>query len=246
MLIGYKDENDEYHGFLGSVKKEEYRLLNRLSKNCTSPDILSIDELKGLSDIKDLLARAQIRLYESEKELSEDKKQKLDTVKKALGEALESFDVYRKDAAQLDILLSFCVVDAQYSELNEKSGEYESKNFQDVDTSEEDVPLLYESIEADYVKHIAISEDFVGVISDWIMLDGGRILNEAVISEDDEEALESEIEWWSDNIDVFEDATSFNLTTMLFRALRNNVLKSERTGELVLSHKDWSERIEVL
>jgi len=137
-------------------------------------------------------------------------------------------------------------MDAQYSELNEKSGEYKSKNFQEVDTSEEAVPLLYESIEVDYVKHIIVSEDFVAVISDWFMLDGGRILNNAAISEDDEEALESEIEWWIDNIDIFEDATSFNLTTMLLRALRNNVLKSERTGELVLSHKDWSKRIEIL
>lgn len=44
----------------------------------------------------------------------------------------------------------------------------------------------------------------------------------------------------------FEDMTNHNLTTMLFRALRNNLLKCNRLGELVLNHKDWLKRIELL
>ena len=63
---------------LGFLEATEYRLLKKLAEKCTYPGILSVDELKALSDVKDLLARAQIRLYEVEKELSEAGKQKLE------------------------------------------------------------------------------------------------------------------------------------------------------------------------
>lgn len=245
VLIGYQDEDGDYHGFLGSLEAEEYRLLKRLSKRCTRPGILSIDELKALSDAKDLLAKAQIQLYDYEKQLlSEVSKKKLERLSKVLGMALESFDVYRKDAPQLDFLLSFCIIDMNSSEINEETGE-KSENFQLV--NEEAVPGLKEPIEDGAFKYIAVPRDFVDAFREWDELDGRRLLNEASSAMgDDEDIMQTEIEWWRDNIDYFEDESGLDLTTMLFRAMRNNVLKSKRTGEPVLAARDWSKRIEVL
>lgn len=245
VLIGYQDEDDNYHGFFGSLEAEEYRLLKRLSKRCTRPGILSIDELKALSDAKDLLAKAQIQLYDYEKQLlSEVSKKKLERLSKVLGMALESFDVYRKDAPQLDFLLSFCIIDMNSSEINEETGE-KSENFQLV--NEEAVPGLKEPIEDGAFKYIAVPRDFVDAFWGWDELDGRRLLNEASSAMgDDEDIMQTEIEWWRDNIDYFEDESGLDLTTMLFRAMRNNVLKSKRTGEPVLAARDWSKRIEVL
>lgn len=247
VLIGYKDDEGDYHGFLGTLKVKEYKLLRELAERSSSPSKLSVDELKTLSDAKDLLARAQIKLYEFEKELSETGKQKLEKVNKVLGKTLESFDVYHQDAPQLDFLLSFCLIDAQYSELEEKSSEYESKNFQYVEEGSNGSLLLEESIDEGIIKHIAIPEDLVSTISEWIDLDGRRLANEASMSEDDEGVRETEIEWWRDNMGFFEYETEdSDLTMMLFRALRNNVLKCERTGKPVLSSEDWPKRMELL
>ena len=245
VLIGYKDEDDEYYGFLGSLEAEEYTILNRLSERCTSSGILSTDELKALSDVKDLLAKTQIKLYDVEKELTEEVNQKLENVRNSLGTALESFDIYREEAPQLDLLLSFCIIDAGYSEIGE-SGEYESENFEYVNTADEEVILFKEGIESGAVKHIALSEELLEVIGDWSEFDKRRVINEAQTSELDENAMETEIEWWRDNMAYFEDITSFNLTTILFRAIRNNVLKCKRTGDSVLSSVDWQKKIELL
>ena len=48
-LSGYKDEDDEYHGFLGCLEIEEYSLLKKLTEKCTYPDLLSVDKLKTLA-----------------------------------------------------------------------------------------------------------------------------------------------------------------------------------------------------
>lgn len=243
--MGYQDEGGEYHGFEGSVDEAEYRLLRRLARRCVSPSILSIDELKALSDAKDLIAKAQIQLYDSERQLlSEASKKKLEKLSKVLGMALESFDIYRKDAPQLDFLLSFCIIDMNSSEINQETGE-KSENFQYV--GEDVVPGLKEPIESGAFKYIAVSKDFVDAIWEWDELDGRRLLDEASLATgDDEEVMETEIEWWRDNMGYFEDEPGLNLTTMLFRAVRNNVLKSKRTGKPVLAAGDWPRRIEVL
>lgn len=240
VFIGYKDEDNEYHGFLGTLEAEEYTLLKRLSERCTSPGILPIGELKALSDIKDGLVRAWIKLYETSKELPETEKQGLEKVEKALGQAIEAFDAYREKAPQLDLLLSFCTIDAEYSE-NE-----ESENFEYIHTPDEEVPLLKESIEYGAIEHITVSAELVNAIYEWIELDGRRLLHLASMMEDDKEAMKTEIEWWKDNIWYFEEEPDYDLTTMLFRALRNNEMKCIRTGKLVLSSVDWVKRIEVL
>jgi len=87
-LVGYKDEDGEYYGFLGSLKVAEYRLLKGVSERCASLGVLSIDESKVLSDAKDILAKGWIKLCEPEKEFSEAGKQKLEKVRKILEERL--------------------------------------------------------------------------------------------------------------------------------------------------------------
>lgn len=116
-----------------------------------------------------------------------------------------------------------------------------------MDTSEEEIPLLQESIDYGAVEFIDVSEDFVDTISEWTILDGRRILNEAALAiGDDEDVMETEITWWNDNVAFFEEKPDFILTTMLFRAVRNNVLKSRRTRKPALAARDWSKRIEIL
>jgi len=249
VFLSYKDEDDGYHGFLGSLEAEEYTILNRLSERCTSPGILSTDELMTLSDIKDLLAKTQIKLYEVEKELTEEASQKLEKVRNSLGMTLESFDAYREEAPQLDLLLSFCIIDAGYSEIGE-TGEYESKNFIVLNPEEGVIPGLDELIQSGDITHIAVSYELMSFIDEWIDLDGRRILSEAQIAEDEvgweikRDSIGTEFEWWRHNI-AYDDC-EYDFTAMLFRAIRNNVLKSKRTGDAVLSSEEWSKRIEVL
>lgn len=338
VLIGYKDAEDEYHGYLGNLDISEYRLLKKLSEECASPNVLSIDKLKLLSDAKDLIAKTRINLYEIEKEFSETEKQRLKKVNQSLGEALASFDIYRKDAPQLDFLFSFCGIDVSESdsdsdyasgkfwEVPEDEEELEVKrptkgkkanrdewikylvsdkiipvwneSFQpfpvyfrrlikpeeggvhlegfgkktrkrvaeilgietkeDCERVREEIHSLDESIAVSDIKHIAVSEDFVNTIYDWIECGGRRQMDEQMMSESEigwvakydidleDISVATEIEWWRDNIDYIEYATKYNLTTMLFRALRNNILKCERTGKTILSSKDWLKRMEIL
>lgn len=249
VFIGYKDENDEPHGFYGILEKKEYGLLKSISEKFNSPGILSTDELQALSDVKDILAKAQIKLYDIGRDLSESNKQKMEKISKVLGETLESFDVYRQDAPQLDFLLSFCIIDSHYVELDEDTDNYESNNLlyvsPDFIDDDELITTIFESNVLSDASQLIVSEDMMNVISEWIDLDGRRYLIEASMTEDDEYLIEEEIEWWRDNMSWFEYIHDFDLTLMLYRALRNNVLKSMRTGKLVLSHKDWSKRIEI-
>lgn len=340
VLIGYKDSESEYHGFQGFLEITEYKLLKRLAEKCAHSDILSIDELVDLSDVKDLLARAQIRLYEFEKGFSEAKKQKLESITNALGAILGSFDVYRKDAPQLDFLLSFCWIDASGSDSEDDyaSGKFwavnedEEEYFEDIGVEkptkgkkarrdewinylasvkaipvwdesfqpfqvdfrrlttpenggvhlegfgkktrrrvaeilgieakedcervqgeiEESFPVssFDESIAVGDIKHIAVSEDLVFVIVDWIELDGRRLICDASTSELEIElgggVEESDFEWWRDKMTFSDASAETNLTRILFKALRNNMLKCVRTGKLVLSSNDWSKRMELL
>lgn len=243
VLIGYQDEDDEYHGYLGALKRSEYGLLKKLSEKCTSQNVLSIDKLKLLSDAKDHIAKARTELYEIEKEFSKTEKQRLKEVKQLLGEALASFDTNNKDAPQLEFLLSFCIIDAFYSEESEESGEYESKNFHYMDTED---PLLQENVESGAMEYIDVSEDFVNTIYDWIDCDGRRIINEASMAEEWWDTLENEIKWWKEHIDYLDDRTEYNLTTMIFRCVRNNMLKCDRIEKPILSEIGWSKRIEIL
>jgi len=247
VLIGYTDENDEYYGFLGSLKVPEYVLLKKLSEKCKSSSILSIDELETLSDIKNLIAKTQIKLFDYEKDLSNSRKRKLEKVNQAIGNLLKSFDVFRDEAPQLDFILSFCIIDAEYCEYSDEN-EYESKNFHYVNP---DTPGIWESFEAGLIEYMAVSHELFGAIYEWIELDGRRIFDEAQNADTEAEwkrergAIDVEIDWWRDNIAYFEDC-EYEFTTMLFRAIRNNILKSKRRGESVLSERDWSKRIEIL
>ncbi len=67
------------------MKDEEYKLLKKISNKFDSVDALSIDELKALSDSKDLLVKAQLKLYGIEKGVSKARKHKIVNVKKNLG-----------------------------------------------------------------------------------------------------------------------------------------------------------------
>lgn len=332
VFIGYKDEDEKYHGFLGLLEAKEYELLKTLAERFSSLDILSTDELKALSDIKNDLAEAQIKLHELEEEYFNNNKFK--KISDALGKVIESFDTYREDAPHLDFILSFCIIDASESDFED---DYQSGKFWKVyeDDAEEiemerptkekkadkeewinylasvrAVPVwtekyqpfpvsfrrlqqegiegdhlegfgkktrrrvaeilcieskedcekvrreimekfqeltpLNEKIEKDEVKHIDVSEELADVIYEWTeLLDGRRILTEATMSEDNVDAMEAEIEWWRDNMAYYDDITEYNLTTMFFRAVRNNVLKCKRSGSRVLSSVNWSEKIEI-
>jgi hypothetical protein len=244
VLIGYRDDGG-YHGYFGTLKVREYELLRRLAERASGPGNLSEDELKALSDVKDLIIKAQIRLHEIPSS-SKERLYKYIEVREALGRSSDSFNTFDDEAAQLRFLLSFCILDAQYLEWNDETDNYESENFEYVDQAEEEVPLLDESIEVGAIKHIAVSEGIVSTIYEWIALDGRRLLNEASMAEDDEDMMETEIKWWRDNISYFEEEPDYDLTTMLFRALRNNELKCRRTGKPVLSSRNWSRRIEIL
>ena len=156
-------------------------------------------------------------------------------------------DVFRDEAPQLDFILSFCIIDAEYCEYSDEN-EYESKNFHYVNP---DTPGILESFEAGLIEYIAVSYGLVGSILEWIEFDGRRIFSGAQLSDTEAEwkleggAIDVEIDWWRDNIAYFEDC-GYDFTTMLFRAIRNNILKSKRRGESILSSEDWSKRIEIL
>ena len=112
--------------------------------------------------------------------------------------------------------------------------------------TEAEDPLMRESIKVGMIRWIEVSEDFMNVISEWIEEDGRRAVNEAIITEEEGDAMETEIDWWKDNMQYFEEEVEFNFTEMVFRCLRNNVLKCVRTGKSILSSKDWSKRMEIL
>jgi len=344
VFIGYESEKNEYQGFIGRLDIAQYELLKKLAEKCSRPDVLSIDKLEALSDAKDLLAQVYIKLYDYKEGLSEDEGRKVENVVKAMGEALESFDIYRDDAPQLDFLLSLFIMDASESDPDR---DYESGKFQELDEDEEKLKVetprkgkkahskewikylasvktipvwdeslqpfpvyfrrlikpeearshlegfgkktrkrvaeilgiknrkdckrvrreiekrfpqagLEERIKAGDIKYIAVSEDFVDVIHEWFELGGRRQMAEQTMSEGEIEwiaevdikiedtAIATEIEWWRDNINYFETETEYELTTMLFRAMRNNILKCARTGKLVISSPDWEKRIEIL
>jgi len=237
VFIGYKDENNGYEGFVGAVTDEEYELLKRLSERCNDPGLLSIEELKAISDIKDSIVKAWMKIHETSKEL-ESENQVLDTVERALGQAIEAFDAYNVKAPQLAFLLVFCIIDAKYFQRDE--------GFDAISFDYEEAFILELPIEDGAIKHIAMSEELTWAVEEWIDLDGRRLMDEAFFSEDDEDAMESEFEWWKENIRYFEELVEYDLTTMLFRALRNNEMKCIRTGKQVLSSIEWVKRIEIL
>ncbi len=70
---------------------------------------------------------------------------------------------------------------------------------------------------------------------------------EAQSSEGDIHAQITELEWWQDdsNWRWIEDSDSEDLT-VVFRAIRNSLLKGIRTGEPVLASDKWIERIEII
>jgi hypothetical protein len=239
VFIGTQDDDGNYQGYLGTLETIEYTLLTTLITQCARHDVLSIDDLKRLSDIKDLLAQAQITLYDIENTLPETRKTQWATVNNALGETLDTFDQYRPDAPQLAFLLTFCILDAGYTEDNEP-------RFQYMDTTEEDPAILDVSIEHGAIEYIEISDEFMNVIADWLALDGREIIELPMIVGDDWDSVDVEIAWWRDNMRRLEADTEFNLTTLLFRAVRNNVLKSKRLRDHVLSHHDWPDRMEIL
>ena len=243
ILVGYQNEEGEYIGFRGSLRASDYRLLNALAKKCTSPKILSLEQLNALSNTKDLIAKAQIRIYEAESILGG--KKEYSEIHNAVGKALESFDAYRKDAPQLDFLLSFLIADLDNSHFDEEKRE-QSENFKDINATGENATVLSELIDQGVIKQILVPEDFVAAIAEWNELEGRTILDEASdATGDDEGVLETEIYWWRDNIAFYEEEPDLELTTMLFRAVRNNVLKTMRTKEPVLASGDWQKLIEV-
>ncbi len=170
--------------------------------------------------------------------------------KKILEETIESFDVFRENAPQLDFILSFCIIDSNwYAEIDEETGLYRYPSFTYVNPhfkNDESRVNIYEANYLDLYEKLILSKDMLDVIVEWIDLDGGKHLNDAFMAECGEYTMETEIEWWRNNINYFEYASNLDLTIMLFRTLRNNLLKSMRTGELVMSHKDWSKRTEIL
>lgn len=201
VFVGYKDKDNGYQGFIGKVSREEYELLRDLAEKCSRSNVLSWEKLYALSEAKDFLARAYIKIFEYMKNsmLSTKERRKAEKVAKAIGKALESFDIYRDDAPQLDFMLSFCIIDA--SESNPED-EYRTGKFWEIYEDEECFPerSLDERIKAGITKYILVEADISAPISEWIELDGRRQMTEQMISE-------GEIEWVAEGSSKIENTT---------------------------------------
>lgn len=244
VFIGYwsKDEED-YLGFYGELEEDEYELLKKLAEESSSPECLSDEELIALSDIKDNIARALIKLYETEKTLSEGVRNKLEIVEKVIGKALASFNVFRPDAPHLEFLFTFCVIDVLNAEYDEET---DISKFTFLDISPDsgfDFSMI--AILPD-LKIISINPALYDCLVDWMNFEGRRLMFEQIWEEEDEDAIDSAIEWWRDNICIIEEDCEYDITRVLFRMLRNNLLKVKRTKELVLTHRRWCNQIEFL
>jgi len=80
---------------------------------------------------------------------------------------------------------------------------------------------------------------------EWMYLDGRTETTNTDMSEGDKEAGESVLKYFREHLGHFDEESDEELTFILFRAVRNSLLKSRRTGQPVISSKEWPERIEL-
>lgn len=236
VLIGFEDVDGELHGMLGDIDLDEYELLAKLSNDCMSQNVMSLDELQSISDDRDDLVNVIYKRYFKKKESVGDEKERIEGELKGLIRMFEGYEEYRGRASPLEFLLSLSIITVDHR-FDRGIDDEEIYSVDDLFTLVDSDSL--DDLEKTGFKQIQMAPELFEAYYEFFWIhDGLNIVYEASLSEDDEDALETEIMWFQENMDYFFEEMENGYAFLMLRAIRNNVLKHLVTGELPLIHKD--------
>jgi hypothetical protein len=230
--------NDEFSGYYGELKKHDFTILDNILKKVTLGKGISEDAVFYLSNLKNMTANIWMEIYK-EKNNGNLKNLDLVPILKNVETVLESYNKYDKDVPHMGFLLNFIMLDFEYS----KEEDYNSISYFEMINYESDIYEVENTLIPTYI----IDGDLIAALSEWESLEGPRLLREASFSEGDEVALMTEIDFWSDdNYLCDDDYVDYPWTACIFRALRNNTIKSIYKKCDILGSRYWKKRMEIL
>lgn len=236
--------NDEFSGYYGELKRRDFTLLDSVLTKITLGENMSSDAVFYLSNLKNQVANIWMKIYK-EKNTGYLKNLDLEPILKSIENVLESYNKYDKDVPQMGFLLNFIMLDFEYS----KEEDYNRISYFDrINPESEIYEGIETSIEHEVIPSYIIDGDLISALDEWETLEGPLLLSEAYYSEDDEEdALMTEINFWSDsNYLCNYDWVEYPWTACIFRALRNNTIKSIYKNDDILGSRYWKKRLEIL
>lgn len=230
----FMDESD--YGINVEMEQEDLTIIKKMIKTYEKKTEIQSIDFFILSEIKDKVARCWIELFLSKEQTNT--KGDYSELQNQLGKTLEFFNHYTEKLAYMNLLVKLIFILEKYRENVEDTLFYES-------VDEEDT-WLKDNIDNCAIEYIQI--DFIGLLREWEYLEGPRLYSEAQGAEDDADAILTELEWWQDNHnwEYFEEHSDSNDLIMVFRAIRNSLVKSIRHNEPVLSSDKWMTKIEIL
>jgi len=232
VFIGYEDDNGEIYGYSLELITSQYNLLKKIAEKLSSEAIFEIDEIEALSMLKDKLVQVLMRIWELEG--SYDALGGLSKLEENIEDSLDSFRFYYNRIPQMEFLLNFCLVDHENAEYND-DGKLVYEYCKQIYPSDEEYQYYALPVEEDVFHRIKVPPYIINTIDEWISLEGRQELIDIMSADQDNEITKYELlKWWQENIFYFTE-TEYKLTAILFRALRNNLVKSKLKDKPILT-----------